>query len=198
MSQNTNYTKAISLINEVYTQDTDIIEHEGVSISKELLYAHRMVQTLAMFKPDATEELILAAHCQHLYRWEIPRKSYPMDRKGYHQWRTFLYSYQANKTALLLKEAGYNANSIEQVTFMMAKTDLKNDANSQTLEDVVCLVFLEFYLDAFIEQHKSDSEKLKRIIQNTWLKMSKKGHASALQIPFTPESKTIVLEAIGS
>mgnify|MGYP001764314984 CR=1 FL=1 len=53
---------------------------------------------------------------------------------------------------------------------ILEKKLLKKDAETQLLEDVICLVFLEYYLDPFV--HKHDREKLKNIILKTWNKMS--------------------------
>lgn len=190
------YEQAIALIDKAYQENTELVSVDGVEYPKEFLYAKRMIAALEAFQKDASEEVYLAARCQHLFRWEIPRNTYPMDRKGYHQWRTYLYTYQANKTEDILNEVAYNADSIGIIKDMIEKKNLKSSADSQLLEDVVCVVFLEFYLDDFIAQHKEDKEKLKRIIKNTWLKMSDQGHQAALKISFKEDVKSLVLEAV--
>ena len=80
---------------------------------------------------------------------------------------------------------------------MVEKKNFKIDANAQLIEDVVCLVFLQYYLDDFVEKHKSDMPKLNRIIKSTWNKMSDTGHEQALTINFIPEIKNLVLAAVG-
>ena len=62
----------------------------GKPFPKELLYAIRMSDRLSKFAPDASDHVRLAVKCQHIGRWEIPRNTYPMDRKGYLQWRNAL------------------------------------------------------------------------------------------------------------
>jgi len=62
----------------------------------ELIYAQRMTEWLERLYPGAPEELRLACRAQHLRRWEIPRSSFPMDRVGYHRWRTRLYAFHAD------------------------------------------------------------------------------------------------------
>ena len=119
-----------------------------------------------------------------------------MDRKGYHQWRTYLYTYQAEKAAHLLREVGYSKESVSAISEMIEKKDLKTNADSQLIEDVVCLVFLQYYIEDFVEKHKSDMEKLKRIILRTWNKMSDKAHNEALKIPFKEDLKNTIVEAI--
>ena len=72
---------------------------------------------------------------------------------------------------------------------------LKADADTQTLEDVICLVFLEHYLPAFATQH--DDAKLVDILRKTWRKMSERGRSAALQLDLAPEIRTLVEKAIG-
>ncbi|TLX78306.1 DUF4202 domain-containing protein [Labilibacter sediminis] len=190
------YTQAIMLIDEAYQENNEIVSIGNNTYPKEYLYALRMVDELEKFCPDADEEVFLSARCQHLYRWEIPRNTYPLDRKGYHQWRSFLYTYQSNKTEKLLQKVDYPNEFIERVKIMIEKKDLKNNPKSQLLEDVVCLVFLNYDLADFIEKHAKDVQKLKRIIKSTWLKMSPKAHETALKIPFADDVKAFVLEAV--
>ena len=60
---------------------------------------------------------------------------------------------------------------------------MREDAEVQTLEDVVCIVFLKHEIEAFVEKHRDDRAKLSGIIAKTWGKMSERGHAAALAIP---------------
>jgi len=190
------YSKAIQLIDNTYKEDKQVVIVNNVSYPKEYLYALRLVEELKQYSPEATEEVFVAARCQHLYRWEVPRNIYPLDRTGYHHWRTYLYTYQANKAEVLLRKIGYSDQSIMAIKAIIKKDDLKGNTQSQLLEDVVCLVFLKYYLNDFIEEHKSNNEKLERIIRNTWLKMSAKGREAALEINFTEKIKKLVLLAI--
>ncbi len=192
------YNKAVSLIKEAYQENLELVTDNDVTYPKEYLYAIRMIEVLKDYAPKAIEEVYLAAWCQHLYRWEIPRNSYPMDRKGYHQWRTYLYTYQANKAETLLLESGYSAESIHSVKNMIEKKDLDSNKDSQLLEDVVCLVFLQYYILDFITKHKEDENKLKRIILSTWLKMSDKAHEEALKINYDDTIKQLIISAVES
>ncbi|MDH3583882.1 MAG: DUF4202 domain-containing protein [Phycisphaerae bacterium] len=157
---------------------------------KEVLYAQRMTERLEQFAPEASEALCLAARAQHIRRWEVPRKRYPMDRKGYHQWRTGLYTFHADAAEAILREVGYEDAAIEQVRGLLMKKRLKTDPQMQTLEDVACLVFLEHYFDAFSTEH--DQAKLVQILQRTWRKMSERGHEAALALPLSAEAKRLV------
>lgn len=190
------YTQAVELIKEAYQNDKELVTIDGTTYPKEYLYALRMIEILEKFSPESSEEVFLAAWCQHFYRWDIPRNSYPMDRKGYHQWRSYLYTYQADKAAEVMEKVGYSIDSINKVKEMIAKKDIKGNALSQLLEDVVCLVFLNFYLEEFVSAHKKDEEKLIRIIKRTWNKMSSKGHEEALKVNFPKDIKALILAAL--
>src|SRR4051812_46418623 len=110
-------------------------------IGKELSYAQRMTTWLEKLEPAASEPLRLAARAQHLMRWKIPRDSYPKDRAGYLKWRTTLYDFHADRAAEVLHDVGYDDVTIARVRSLIRKEKIKADADAQTLEDVICLVF---------------------------------------------------------
>jgi len=140
---------------------------------KELLYAQRMSAMLARFAPEAPESVQLAVRAQHIQRWKTPRSSYPMDRAGYLQWRTGLYKFHAETAGRILREADYDAETIERVQAAVGKKGLKVNAETQLLEDVTDLVFLEHYISGFAAQHPDyDEAKWIGIIRKTWQKMS--------------------------
>lgn len=167
---------------------------EGNLMPKELLYGQRMSDTLEEFAPEAPECLQLAARCQHIQRWTIPRSQYPMDRKGYLKWRTQLKMFHGQKAAEIMQAEGYDQEMIDRVKFLLNKQKLKSDPDTQTLEDVICLVFLKYYFSDFAQQHSQ--EKLTDIVAKTWNKMSEKGHAAAMRIPFSAEEKNIITQAL--
>ncbi|WP_418262378.1 DUF4202 domain-containing protein [Flavobacterium faecale] len=191
----TPFQQASQWIDAENAQDPNIEIHESISFPKELLYSNRMYERLMDFCPTASEEVQIAAKAQHICRWKIARDSYPMDRVGYLKWREDLKKFHAKTTAEILEKAGYNAEFIARVTFLIEKKLLKKDAETQLLEDVICLVFLEHYLEPFVEKH--DREKLKNIILKTWNKMSEKGHEAALKISYTPDNLELIKEALG-
>ncbi len=169
--------------------------YEEITYPKELLYSDRMYERLMSFEPNASEAVQIAAKAQHICRWKVARESYPMDRVGYLKWREDLKKFHAKTTAEILKKAGYEDAFIDRVSFLIEKKLLKKDEETQLLEDVICLVFLEFYLDPFV--HKHDDEKLKNIILKTWNKMSEKGQQEALKIDYTPENLQLIKDALG-
>jgi len=192
---NTPFNKASEWIDAENAQDPNIEIYQSVSYPKELLYSKRMYEKLMDFHPNASEEIQIASKAQHICRWKVARESYPMDRVGYLKWRTDLKKFHAETTAAILEKAGYNQEFIDRVSFLIEKKQLKKDEETQLLEDVICLVFLEFYLEPFVEKH--DREKLKNIILKTWNKMSEKGHQAALKINYSPENLELIKEALG-
>lgn len=191
----TAFQKASEWIDAENAQDPNIEIHESVSFPKELLYSNRMYAKLMDFYPTASEAVQIAAKAQHICRWKIARESYPMDRVGYLKWREELKKFHAKTTANILEKAGYDAEFIARVSFLIEKKLLKKDEETQLLEDVICLVFLEYYLEPFVEKH--DTEKLKNIILKTWNKMSEKGHQAALQINYSPANLQLIKDALG-
>ncbi len=186
--------KAFELFDLANEKDPNREVFQGKSYSKEVLYAMRMTEKLNEFAPDASEPLRLTARCQHICRWEIPRESYEMNRVGYLKWRQDLKKFHAEKASGILKEVGYDQKTIDTVAFLLEKKQLKKNEETQTLEDVICLVFLEFYFEPFIEKHSE--EKLIDILQKTWRKMSNKGHEAALKLPLSEGALALVGKAL--
>ena len=148
---------------------------------KELLYGQRMSDMIGRFAPDASEAAQLAVRAQHIQRWTVPRNSYPMTKEGYHAWRTGLYTFHADTAGELMREAGYDDSMIERVKKAVGKRGIKVNPESQLLEDIANLVFIEHYLLAFANSKPDyDEEKWLEILRRTWGKMSKNAQAFAL------------------
>ena len=190
MSTQADLAGAFADIDAANRQDPNLEHGEP----KELLYSRRMSETLAEFAPQASANLQLAARAQHIERWILPRSDYPMDRAGYKKWRTELGRHHAQKTAEIMAARGFSQEDCDQVSDMLQKKRLKRDPEVQALEDVICLVFLQHYLDDFARKH--DEAKLIDIIRKTWKKMSKDGHKAALTLSFSPESGALVQTAL--
>lgn len=188
------FQQAIAEFDALNAQDPNMEIFQGHTYPKEVLYAQRMSESLMTFKPNASEVLQLAARCQHLCRWEIPRSEHPTGRIGYNQWRNKLKKLHAEKAGAVLRNCGYDQKTIERVQFLVLKKQLKRDDETQILEDVICLVFLEFYFDSFAAKHTS--EKVIDILRKTWRKMSDKGQASALKLPLSEDAKILVGKAL--
>ncbi|MGP7733821.1 DUF4202 domain-containing protein [Oceanimonas smirnovii] len=194
MTPSSGFEQVIRGIDQVNEQDPNRQTVAGKDWSKERLYSERMTQQLKMFAPDAGELLHIAARAQHIRRWAIPRSDYPMDRAGYKRWRSELAQYHADLTGNLMAEAGYDQKAQQRVSALLLKQHLKQDAEVQLLEDVICLVFLQFYLEDFAAGH--DDAKVVSIIAKTWGKMSEQGQTAALALPLSPAMLALIKQAL--
>ena len=96
VSEDERFARAIARFDAANAEDPHRETDDGREHPKELLYAERLTAMLARFAPDASEVLRLAARCQHIQRWKIPRGDYPMTRPGYQQWRIRLRVFHAD------------------------------------------------------------------------------------------------------
>lgn len=172
--------------------NTEIVA--GKTVAKEWIYGQRMSAQLTNFRADASEVLQLAARSQHICRWKIPRTDYPMDRTGYKKWRLDLAQMHGDIAGEIMASQGYDEPIISRVKDLLLKRSLKRDDEVQALEDVICLVFIEFYLEEFATKH--EEAKLIDIIRKTWNKMSPNGHAAALKLPLNDSMLALVGKAL--
>jgi hypothetical protein len=184
------FNKARDAFDTYHQKDPNTETIEGKAIPKELLYARRMTDRLAKFAPDADEAVTLAARCQHIGRWEIPREKYPMDKKGYLQWRNEEKMHHAKIAERILSEAGYALETIEAVKFLLLKKELFTNPRTQLLEDVVCLVFIEYYLEEFAAKH--DDEKVVDILRKTLRKMTPNAKSAVGTIKLSDKIRTLI------
>lgn len=187
-------SKIYTLIDQANAEDPNSEKVNDQLVPKELLYGQRMTEMLRSYTDTPSEPLAIAARAQHICRWQIPREQFAMDRVGYLKWRTDLKKFHADKTSSLMQQLGYPTHTIERVSFLLQKKQLKRDPDTQILEDVVCLVFLKYYFDDFAKKHKD--EKIIDILQKTWKKMSAKGQKIALTLQFSNTSSKLIERAL--
>ena len=161
---------------------------------RELLYAHRLTAWVLKLCPQAPESLRLAARCQHICRWESPRESYPMTRAGYLKWRADLKKFHAEKSGAILRETGYDEETIRRVQDLNLKKNFPADPECRVLEDALCLVFLEFQFAALAA--KSDEEKMINALRRSWEKMSESARAEALKLKIGELEKKLIARAL--
>ncbi len=174
------FNNAVSRLDEAHAEDPRRVDRNGREIAWSVLYHDRMRAWLTKLAPDASEALRLAVYSQHLRRWKIPRDRYPEGKLGYKAWRRELAILHGDEAAVILRECGYGEDVIERVRELLLKTQLKTDPETQTLEDVACLVFLENEFEDFASKH--EPEKLAVILRKTWKKMSPRGREEALAL----------------
>ncbi len=184
------FSKAIAAFDSYNSQDPTKVEFDGQLISKELLYAQRMSKRLQSYSPNPPEYLQLAARCQHIGRWEIARNTYPATRKGYLQWRSSLKLHHASLAETILLQCNYDQDLIDKVKFVLLKKQLQQNTDSQLMEDIICLVFIEYYLEEFADKH--DEEKVIDIVRKTMLKMSQRSIEAVSQINLSEKLNRIL------
>lgn len=181
MSEQALYEKAVELIDAANSADPNTVNVDGKDWPKELIYSHRMSDMLDRFRPNADAAQKLAIRAQHIERWKSPRENYSMDRIGYLQWRKDLYKIQANTASKLVADAGFADEVVNRVNEAVAKKRIKENPDTQLLEDVTDLVFIEHYMLEFAGKHPEyDEAKWIDIIQKTWKKMSPEAQQFAL------------------
>jgi len=189
------FDDAIEKIDTANALDPNSEEFEGEIYPKELLYGQRMSSWMEQVAPDADESLKIAARAQHIQRWELPRKDFDEGKKGYHLWRTTLYRLHADKAAAIMADCGYDEDDIEKTRQLLLKKNLRSNEDMQTLEDVICLVFLENYFLDFSTKH--DEAKMIGIIQKTWAKMTPRSHEIALTLDLSAAELALINKALG-
>jgi hypothetical protein len=166
----------------------------GVTQPRELLYAQRLSGWVLRLCPNASEALRLAARCQHLCRWEIPRSSHPMTRAGYLQWRATLKKFHAQKAGDILRQLGYPEDLICRVQDLNLKKHFPADPETRVLEDALCLVFLEYQLADLAA--KTAEDKTVNALQKSWQKMTPAARAEALKLNHGAREKTLLERAL--
>lgn len=190
------FEAAIRRFDEENARDPNLLPTDRGPLPRELVYAHWLTGWVLKLRPGASEELRLAARCQHICRWMIPRASYPMTRAGYLQWRAELKKFHAQKAGEILREAGYGEDVIHRVQALNLKHDFPNDVEGRVLEDALCLVFLEHQFADLAG--KTAEDKVITALQKSWQKMTPAAHAEALKLSFAAREKALLARALGN
>jgi hypothetical protein len=188
------FEAALRRFDEENSRDPNTEIGDGPALPRELVYSRWLTDWVLKLNPAASEELRLAARCQHLCRWLVPRQSYPMTRPGYLQWREGLKKFHAQKAGEILREVGYPPEVVSRVQALNLKQDLSQDPEVQVLEDALCLVFLERQLAELAD--KTAEDKMINAIQKTWKKMSPAGQAQAQKLSYAERDKRLLEKAL--
>lgn len=191
------FSAVIEAIDTANADDPRKVLVDGAELPHEQVYSARMRETLSRVYPEASELLHIAAHAQHLRRWDIPRDAYPEGRDGYNKWRRAARQHHVELISQIMDGAGYSASDINHVASLIKKEQLKKDKESQALENIVAIVFIEHYFEDFAEEHDDyDKAKIIDIVAKTLKKMSPKGHEAALALPLSQSTRSIIMSAI--
>lgn len=174
------FEELIRRIDHLNQQDPHTEQIGGTAQPYELVYSQRLTEWVLRLNPSASEELRIAARGQHVQRWTIPRDRYERTRAGYLRWREVLKTFHAKTVGELMRAVGYPEEMIRRVQAIMSKRGLPADADTQVLEDALCLVFLETQF-ADLKRQTPD-EKMATIVRKTWLKMSPQARQAALAL----------------
>lgn len=192
---NTRFERAIQAIDARNADDPHTLVIRGETRPKEQAHAEMVFEWVKRLRPDASEELLLAARAHHVRRWTIPRSSYAEGRVPYLQWRNALKEVHAAELRAAMREAGYGATAIDRAEFIVRKRDLTRDEEVRVLEDAICLVFLETQFHDVAA--KLDRAKMTGVLRKTMRKMSPEGIAAALTLDLAPGDRVLFDEAAG-
>lgn len=188
---------ALSRFDAAHRQDPRSVDVDRVRLPWSVHYHRRLGEWVLRLDPNASVPLRLAAACQHIRRWEIPRSEYEEGRRGYKRWRSELARMHAGIARDVLEDVGYDEGTISRVEALVRKLGLGRDPDVQTFEDAICMVFFE--TDFVDLARKHDDEKMVDILAKTWAKMSDAGRAAALEyVRELPERERRLVETATS
>jgi len=190
------FAAAVRRFDEANSRDPNLESVNGQSQPRERIYAQWLTDWVTKLAPQASEPLRLAARCQHICRWEIPRDSYPPDKPGYLRWRADLKQFHAAKAGAILREVGYEEAVVTRVQELNLKKNFPHDPEVRILEDALCLVFLERQFGALAA--KSDDAKMVNALRKSWQKMTPAAQAKALKLEYGPREKSLLTQALGA
>jgi len=188
------FAAAIERFDGENARDPNVVRADGAAGPRELVYAGWLTNWVLKLCPGGSEELRLAARCQHLCRWMVPRDSYPMTRAGYLKWREGLKHFHAQKAAEILRETGYPEEMIARVQNLNLKRNFPQDPESRVLEDALCLVFLERQFSELAA--KTADDKMVNALRKAWAKMTLQGRSFGLKLPYGSREKALIDAAL--
>ena len=187
--------QAIQLFDDYNKQDPNKLSWKNEEFPAEYFYALQLTEWVKKLTPNPSESLLLAARSQHIGRWKTPRNEYPAGKAGYLNWRKNLSKFHADTAGKLMVIAGYDTNEVESVQRIIRKDNLRFDEEVQLMENALCLVFLEFQYEDFLQRH-DDDDLIIRILHKTLKKMTAPGHEAALKLNYSERGKNLLEKAL--
>ncbi|MCF7764489.1 MAG: DUF4202 domain-containing protein [Verrucomicrobia bacterium] len=187
------FEAALERFDKENAQDPNTEHVNGEAIPRELAHARRLHEWVLKLSPDASEELQLAARCQHIRRWSVPRDSYEMSRTGYLKWRAGLKEFHAEHSGKILRELGFPEDTISKVQALNRKEGFPANPETRVMEDALCLVFLQFQFAELATRTPED--KMITVLRKTWKKMSTAGRQEALALPYGDLELSLIARA---
>lgn len=189
------FERAVAWMDAANAEDPNLLETAAGPRPKELVHAELLTDWIRQLEATPSEALLLAARGHHIRRWVMPRSSYPKGRSAYLQWRRDLHGYHADQVGAILERAGYDAATVARVQQIVRKERLTQNPEVQTLEDGLCLVFLQLQLDSTAET-VADDERMVEVLRKSWRKMSSSGREFALGLDLSARGRELVRRAL--
>lgn len=158
----------------------DAIDAANAPHEPTLAEGRRFSAVLERLEPGASDALRLAARGAHVERFTRPRRDAPEGRAGYLAWRAGLRQMHAARVGEIMRAQSWSETEIARVGVLIRREGIKRDAEAQTLQDVICLDFIDSGFADFAQTQ--DPEKLLAIVAKTGRKMSARGRAAALAL----------------
>lgn len=187
------FQRAIAAIDAANAGDPNVLVIDGDEHPKELAHARLATAWVWWFDPQASEEQLLAARAHHLRRWASPRDEFPRDRAGYLRWRAALKRQHAEDVGAIMRAAGYDDEDAARVGQIVRKEGLARDADVQTHEDALCLVFVQTQLQWLTDE--LGDERIVPIVQKTMKKMSERAIEAVGRLELGPDALAVLERA---
>lgn len=190
------FEAAVAAIDAANSADPNTIVVRGATRPKELAHAELVTDWVKRLVRPPGEALLLAARAHHLRRWALPRNSHPTGRSGYLRWRKALHRRHADDVAVILRDVGYDDDTITRVQEIVRKQRLGKDPEVQALEDALCLVFIETQLHELAA--RTEPDKMVEIIRKTAAKMSVPALDLAVELDLPDDDRVLLSRALAS
>ena len=185
---------ACAAIDAANAADPTVVTVRGEDQPLALVHGRLAMAWVERLRPEAGDEVRLAARAHHLTRWAVPRTSYPEGRPGYLRWRRDQKARHAADVEALLVSAGYSPVEVARVQALIRREGLGADPEVQAVEDAACLVFLETQLAEMVPRF--DADHLAGIIRKTAAKMSPAALALVAEVPLQPAERRLLADAL--
>jgi Domain of unknown function (DUF4202) len=110
------------------------------------------------------------------------------------KWRADLKKFHAQRAGEILREVGYDDETVRRVQDLNLKKNFPADPECRLLEDALCLVFLEFQLADLAA--KTADDKVINALKKSWEKMTEAARAEALKLNYSEREKELIQKAL--
>ncbi len=181
--------RTFDAIDRVNADDPNLIDGEPLA----MVQGQRATHWLAQLGIEPSTELEVAARAHHVERWKLARTDYPDGRSGYLRWRRDNKAHQAARGVELCAESGLVIDA-ERLTALLLRRELQTDPETQALEDVACIVFVETQFEPVVDRLGHD--KSVDVVAKTLRKMSVDAIALAAGLELTPDTHAVLIAAV--